>query len=358
MLYFNDQEGPDILLETIWLTLNRGCNNRCLWCYAKSSEFKEHLMSPSLAKKLIKISSDLGVGSISLIGGEPTLYPHLNQIIPEIKKRNLWSSLITNGRLFSNKSFTKRIVDWGLDSVCFSIKASNAEQYKKTTNSDGYYEMIEGFRNLIKTKIDVKVTVTIVKSLIPYIFELIGVWSELNTEGISFDLGSPIVWRDRVTADDIPTPLELRDICINIHNYMKNKTTPYSFHITFPLCLFPQHVKEEMITKGCIATGCQMQSGNGAIFTQNGEVLPCNHFISHSLGKLGKDFDDANQFKLFWKSKEVVNFRKSTRKYPSQKCIDCVDWDACAGGCIIKWLYWNPEQYIPGYGQSKYTSTM
>ena len=61
-----------------WLTLNRTCNLRCLWCYASSTNYKaEDILSYEDATKIIDICSDVGIKGIILMGGEPTLYSHL-----------------------------------------------------------------------------------------------------------------------------------------------------------------------------------------------------------------------------------------------------------------------------------------
>ena len=59
-----------------WITVNRSCNLRCKWCYAKSSEYDlDNSMDFTLFKKLVDIATDLKVKNFLLIGGEPTIHP-------------------------------------------------------------------------------------------------------------------------------------------------------------------------------------------------------------------------------------------------------------------------------------------
>jgi sulfatase maturation enzyme AslB (radical SAM superfamily) len=46
---------------TAWLTINRACNLRCGWCYAKGTAFSQHdTMSTKTAERSLDLLSDLG----------------------------------------------------------------------------------------------------------------------------------------------------------------------------------------------------------------------------------------------------------------------------------------------------------
>ena len=88
--------------------------------------------------------------------------------------------------------------------------------------------------------------------------------------------------------------------------------------------------------------------GSGLIFDETGAVMPCNLFTSHPVGKFGVDFSNPSGFEKFWARRELSTFRKKVGSYPDQKCVGCGEWDMCGGGCKIKWMYWDPQQYIKG----------
>ena len=65
-----------------WLTVNRSCNLRCQWCYARNMGFSaKDDMSLSLAERCIKIYSDLPMKEVVLLGGEPTIYPYIVEAV-------------------------------------------------------------------------------------------------------------------------------------------------------------------------------------------------------------------------------------------------------------------------------------
>lgn len=78
-------------LGTFWLSLNYSCNNRCAGCYAGNSDFVDNPMSLDLALQIAKIMSDLHAHDCLLIGGEPTMYKHLEEFIQ--KNIYIWHNL-------------------------------------------------------------------------------------------------------------------------------------------------------------------------------------------------------------------------------------------------------------------------
>lgn len=96
----------DTVPTTAWFTVNRSCNFRCKWCYAKDAVFdSRQTLTMELALRLLKITKEVGIKRITLIGGEPTLWKHLLDFNAECRKIGIKSSLVTNGYRFSNDDF-------------------------------------------------------------------------------------------------------------------------------------------------------------------------------------------------------------------------------------------------------------
>ena len=54
-------------IEYAWLTLNRQCNSRCAWCYAKGKDFAaSQNMNFALYQRLIHFLQELEVNKIAL----------------------------------------------------------------------------------------------------------------------------------------------------------------------------------------------------------------------------------------------------------------------------------------------------
>ena len=329
-----------------WLTVNRRCNLRCGWCYARDTGFNSEDMSLGLANRLISFLKELGVQQTILIGGEPTIYPHLFPVIEKLIGCGITPYLVTNGKRFADKQFSSELMATGLKNVSISIKGADAEQYRTLTGIDCYDDVFEGYRVLRELGIEPTMSITIVSELIPQMERLLDTLVKKDITAISFDMGSPVIVRDAVSRDGIPNPRQLAQSCVEIYRFLKSRNSRFNIRVSIPLCLFPDDIRQEMIASQTIMTCCHIQAGQGLIFDQEGRVLPCNHFPSHPLGQFGVDFIDAETFKQFWGGDGVQEFRNLVRRYPSTICERCSEWDRCGGGCFLEWLQFDPATFI------------
>jgi radical SAM protein with 4Fe4S-binding SPASM domain len=171
----------------------------------------------------------------------------------------------------------------------------------------------------------------------------------LQPQYADFGPANPILLSNGVNANGVPDPIVLAEMVTLIHSSLKDTTVNYGFEMNIPFCLIDQKVKSELLRDGKMRRACHIPTGSGLIFDESGAVLPCNFFSTHTLGKYPTDFSGPENFGAFWANKEVRAFRSLVASYPSTKCVSCREWDMCGGGCVIKWLYWDPKEYIKGY---------
>ena len=95
----NIQENKDISPVQIHVAPTNKCNLSCSFCCFADRDKEEEWEYKTLFN-LIGDAAYMGVKSIELNGGgEPTLYPYINEAISEIKKQGMNAGLITNGTL-------------------------------------------------------------------------------------------------------------------------------------------------------------------------------------------------------------------------------------------------------------------
>jgi len=142
-----------------FLILTYDCNNRCKWCYASPSNFKKDLMDFEKIKKYLKLMKSLGIKPLGLLGGEPTLYPKLFDVIKLAKEFSFKVTLYTNGRKLSDEHFVKKLKELGLDFVNFSLQSGSkyAQEHDKIVNVKGaWIETKKRNRKLSKIRIENK----------------------------------------------------------------------------------------------------------------------------------------------------------------------------------------------------------
>jgi radical S-adenosyl methionine domain-containing protein 2 len=98
------------------LHLLENCNFRCKHCFAHFD--CNCLLSAQSWKQIIdNITEETSVSRFNLAGGEPLLYPELDEIIEYIKNKGIHVSIITNAFLLSEKrirSFKNRVSILGI----------------------------------------------------------------------------------------------------------------------------------------------------------------------------------------------------------------------------------------------------
>jgi len=141
-------EKPNLFKE-INIVASYKCNNNCLFCCEGW-----HRKFPE--KTTIEIKNDLtiakqnNVNRVIFMGGEPSIRKDIIDLVSFSKKLQFKEIfLITNGRMFSNKSFTDNIINAGMTHVVFSLLSSSKEIHDSLTRSPGSFDqLIQGLRNV------------------------------------------------------------------------------------------------------------------------------------------------------------------------------------------------------------------
>jgi organic radical activating enzyme len=116
-LKFTLRDTPHATIEP-----NRTCNIQCRSCYnldrshVKSLADIQHEIDRALEKR--------NLGVVTLLGGEPTLHPRIEDIITYIKSKKLYCQLLTNGIILlqdKGDKFLDRLISSGLDKILIHI---------------------------------------------------------------------------------------------------------------------------------------------------------------------------------------------------------------------------------------------
>ncbi len=124
------------------------CNNNCIFCH--SAELRSN---PSLSTAEIKKKIDSAIRSqikiILFSGGEPLLINEIGDIFNYAYLRGIYSGLITNGRILSDKAILHKLYSQGLRYIYMSLVSTRPHTYKKITGVDGLIESIKAIINIL-----------------------------------------------------------------------------------------------------------------------------------------------------------------------------------------------------------------
>jgi len=128
-------------LRSMVVMINTECNMRCEHCFAESfSNIKnrEKLNLEEL-KAALKEMADEGVFHFALQGGEPFLYPHLDELIKAANPSGSYITLVSNGSV-ADKKRLQEVYELGVDKIALSIDSFVPEEHDSFRKFPGAHE--------------------------------------------------------------------------------------------------------------------------------------------------------------------------------------------------------------------------
>lgn len=134
------------------------CNYDCAGCeYTEINRRENNQMDLSLLLRLMNELREIGVDSVEFCGGgEPTLYPQLNQAIMHGRKLGFSIGLLTNGSNIRGK--LAETITRELSYVRISLDAATADTYKMVKRPSGtdFNRIITDIKNLMRLRQKIK----------------------------------------------------------------------------------------------------------------------------------------------------------------------------------------------------------
>lgn len=338
-----------IVPNCAWITVNRACNLRCEGCYAKSIGYGNELnIDFSLAEKIIQIVISLGIKSITVLGGEPTVWNRLIDFNKLCKENGLKSTIVTNAMRFGNDNFWAKYIESPNTRAGISVKAFDKESLKTVTGVSSFKLAEKGLkRGLEYFKCGVSTVYS--KTSSQNILDMAKFSMDCGAKSFSLSPCTPSFCEGVPDGSSMTDPVSMVNHIIDIYPKLVEITGgKISFSMKLPLCLWPKDFIDHLAEQDQITTVCQVQQKAGVIFDVNGQVALCNSLFDFPVGKYGVDFSDEKSLVSLMNSQKTIEMYDKLTAYPSSKCISCPRWNVCAGGCPLYWTYLDPEKVIPG----------
>ncbi|MCM1222755.1 MAG: radical SAM protein [Lachnospiraceae bacterium] len=336
-------------IETVWLTLNRVCNLRCNWCYAKSLNFQNaQNMNLFLAKDLVDFSNQLGINEIALIGGEPTCYEELTNLISYISNKGIDTWLITNGIKFKDYSYVEKLSKAGLTGINFSLKGWSKQSYFSNTKVDAFEDILCALKNISNSNIRCKVSFVISSDNIDHLIDIVKLAVDFKIKEFYFSFEHDFSFLDGINSQyDIEKISKIIDGFSQCYCELDKITNGnFILHQSYPLCLWDNEIIQKLTEKKQIYTSCSLIRKSGIVFDTDGSLIPCNAMYQTPIGKFGSDFKDSATFDRFWNSNKTVSIYNLLKKLPNAKCYDCKNSLICGGGCISNWAHFSYDDLV------------
>ncbi len=132
---------------TIRLVLSSKCNFKCKFCFAEGEDKKDRTLDIDYIKKILKISKEFGIKNVKLTGGEPLLYPNLEELLRFIKDEDFkYLDITTNVSLLDDKMIDL-LNQYSVYALTLSLSAFDANKYAKITGFKGFEKIIKNITN-------------------------------------------------------------------------------------------------------------------------------------------------------------------------------------------------------------------
>jgi len=117
------------------ISLTDRCNLRCVYCMPEDMVFRPHpeIMTDDEVLTLFRLFVDLGFDKFRLTGGEPTVRPHIVELVREMCATPGVNqmTMTTNGLLL--RKLAQPLAEAGLDRCNISIDSLDPEKFKRIT---------------------------------------------------------------------------------------------------------------------------------------------------------------------------------------------------------------------------------
>ena len=180
-------------INAVWLTVNRKCNFRCEWCYAKGSEYcDDDEMTLELAFELYTLGKKAGASKLIILGGEPTLWKPLPDFIKRLNSANpeMTPVIVTNGALFASVNFRKKFANLHYE-VGLSLKAGNDERHRSLTKSTSFDQVRRAIGALSSENYLYGASITINNRILDDLEEMVQVVADSGGKAVSFEMCTP-----------------------------------------------------------------------------------------------------------------------------------------------------------------------
>ncbi len=305
----------------IFYDISYGCNLRCIHCFTDSGEKKESELTLEEKYDFVNQCVELGVGRISIAGGEPLCCPDLYPFLEYCKLKNLSVSITTNGTLLTNEIIEK-LNSYSLKTITVSLDGASKNSCDFVRGNGSYSLVMKGLNNISKYyKGKYSIKTTIMKSNINEIEELIKLAIEFNCPSIKFNC----VREDGRAELNSNGLILTREEYINTIKEIENMKKLYKDSISIkaplnPFCMEEYNYISEL-GFGCFA-------GKESICVDPmGNVRPCTHFSDEFIcGNI-----KSENLTDIWYNNSILNEFRTL--LGNEECNNCGYYNKCRGGC-------------------------
>jgi MoaA/NifB/PqqE/SkfB family radical SAM enzyme len=235
-------------INGFWLSPSYKCNNRCRWCYVGGLLAQAPEADFNKVKMYIDKMVEAGAKRCILVGGEPSIYPFIFDVISYATSKGVEVRMMSNGRRLSSYDFVLGLKEAGLNYCSISLEGPEKVHDETTQVKGSFQESFQGIINCQRAGLKVNSITTISAINIDLIEDLLVCLRGINLFRAVFNMCSsqPSGYGEKSIAN-----IDLAEYA-HIVELIGLKYDFVCFYALVPLCLFDQEKLRKLVELGRI----------------------------------------------------------------------------------------------------------
>lgn len=317
-------------LTALYLYISGSCNLACHHCWIEPDFQADNrngkFLKLEFVKKALREAKPLGLQSVKLTGGEPTIHPRFREIVDHIESQDIGMILETNGILIDDEMARFLKSKKHLRFVSVSLDGAMAATHDRLRGVKGSHrKAVTGIKALVKAGFRPQVICTLHKGNVSELGELVRLAATLGCGSVKFNHVQHMGRGDDFASRNGFTAKELLGLFHKIEKkYPPGRSMPIYFDI--PVAFHPI---KKLVSRS--QSRCHVLNILGII--ANGDISLCGVGVTVPelvFGNLGRDC-----LKAVWTGSPQL--KKMRRLVPDKFegiCGRCLHRQTCLGSCI------------------------
>ncbi|MHB8900202.1 MAG: radical SAM protein [Thermoguttaceae bacterium] len=306
------------------LALTYGCNNACGHCYNEPSRIATRSLDRDRWKRVIQKLHAVGIPHLVFTGGEPTLHPHLVELVAFAHGLGAITGLNTNGRRLADAQLAHALFRAGLSHVQVTLQSHRPSIHNAMTGEPSFDETVAGIGNAHRAGLHTMTNTTLTRQNAAEAEQVVEFLHALGLKTFAMNgmirSGSGCGFADAIPEDGLaPVLAAVRDRAAELGmRFLWYTPTPYCRLSPLELGLGPRRCNAAQYT---------------IAIEPDGAVLPCQSCYRPAGNIL------ASSWSEIWNNPLFLSFRRRVEQPQAsglpETCWDCPDLPVCAGGCPL-----------------------
>lgn len=308
-------------LKSVIMHITDACTGHCPYCYACANAKEYAHADINTLKAIVDRVAESSVKRISLLGGDPALFPYLPELARYIKSKNINVGIMSNTMNVSESfdEFTKYV-----DTYETTIHGSNAAEHDAFSGAPGAYDfLMDKLRLLSKYDVTIGIAINIIPNTVKKLFDIVCALvkeQNIRTDYVILQRIVPFGRAEGSSRYELSLG-EVNEAMAEVNRIDKELGIKILVEDPFPLCAIEPQYRKYM-------SPCEWGYTKAAL-NGKGDLTRCGADPRYLLGNIFNSSLDE----IWETSPYLLEFRE--KNHLPNSCKNCPMFTKCGGGCSL-----------------------